>query len=381
MTPLGSTAVDVHPDSERPSPAKQYNRIKLLTGVTASVLSFLLLLVLVVTGWSVRLRDAAYAVAANDYAALVVFVSAVAAVRGVLMLPLAYYSGFVIEHRYHLSNQSLARWAWERTKGMLVGLPIGVAALMVLYYCLTAVGAWWWLPVGAAVTLLSVVLARLAPIIIMPLFYRFTQLEEGPLRSTVERLCSQAGLRIDGVFTFNLSKNTRKANAGFTGIGKAKRVILGDTLVKEFEEDEIETVFAHELGHYAHKHIVAGIAVGTLSTFVGLGVAAWLYEWSAEVMGFAGTADIAALPLLAVWLSLYGLAISPLMNGLSRHHECQADAYAVRMTGKAAAFVSALRKLARMNLADPEPHPLVEFMFHSHPPIAKRIAMVEALGR
>jgi STE24 endopeptidase len=151
--------------------------------------------------------------------------------------------------------------------------------------------------------------------------------------------------------------------------------------MKDFSEEEIETVFAHELGHYKRKHILVGIAIGTLSTFVGLFIAARLYEWSLEWFGFRSPTEIAALPLLALWLTLFGVVTAPLGNMLSRRHERQADAYAVQTTANRTAFVSALRKLAVMNLVDTEPHPLVEWMFYSHPSIAKRINMVEALGR
>jgi len=232
--------------------------------------------------------------------------------------------------------------------------------------------------VGIAVTLLTVVLARLAPVLIMPLFYRFTPIGEGSLKERILRLCVDAGVRIDGIFSFNLSKNTRKANAAFTGIGRSRRIILGDTLVRDFSEEEIETVFAHELGHYRFGHIRKGIAAGTLLTFTGLFAASLLYAWSLTLFGYASPADLGALPMLAVWLSLFGLVTSPLGNLLSRRHEREADRYAVASTGKREAFVSALRKLGAMNLADPDPHPLVEFLFYSHPPITKRIRAVEA---
>ena len=182
---------------------------------------------------------------------------------------------------------------------------------------------------------------------------------------------------MEGIFSFDLSKNTRKANAAFTGLGRSRRIILGDTLVKNFSVEEIETVFAHELGHYRFGHIRSGIVTGTISTFAGLFVAARLYEASAAALGFPSPTDLAALPLLAIWLSVFGLVTSPIANMISRRHEKQADAYAVRTTGKRDAFASALRKLSDMNLADPAPHPFVVFMFYSHPPVTKRI---QALG-
>jgi STE24 endopeptidase len=261
-----------------------------------------------------------------------------------------------------------------------VSLPIVIGVLLFLYYCLSIYGPLWWLPVSVGLTFLSVVLARIAPVIILPLFYKLTPLEDATLKERILNLCASAGVKIEGIFSFNLSKNTKKANAAFTGIGKAKRIMLGDTLIKEFNEDEIETVFAHELGHYTRHHIRTGIIISIVSTFLGLFITSLCYSWSLDQLGFSSAAELAALPLLALWLSIFGLVTSPLGNMISRRHERQADTYAIRKTEKKEAFISALRKLASMNLADPEPHPLVEFLFYSHPSIAKRISMIDAIG-
>jgi len=318
-------------------------------------------------------------VAVNNYAVLLLFTLVIGLMQTAVTVPGGFYSGYVIERRFQLSNQTFGGWAWEKSKGMLVSLPLMMGLVAVVYYCLERYGALWWLPVSVVVSVVSVILARLAPVLIMPLFYRFTPLPEGSLRQRIERLCVNAKVRFEGVFSFNLSKNTRKANAGFTGIGKARRIVLGDTLITEFTDDEIETVFAHELGHYVHRHIIIGIATGTVSTFAGLFVTSLLYDWSREAFGFASRTDIAALPLLALWLSILGLVGGPVGNILSRRHERQADAYAVRTTGNRTAFLSALRKLSTTNLADPDPHPLVEFLFYSHPSIGKRLRSVEMM--
>lgn len=369
----------LHPGNHQQ--AKTYNRIKLRIRIISSVLSFVLMAILVISGLTLALEYWVRSWAEGEYTILLIFSATLGLLQSAVTLPLGFYSGFILEHHYDLSNQSIGQWALERLKGMLVTIPLLLGIVVVLYYCLTTYGNLWWLPVGLVLTLLSVVLARLAPALIMPLFYRFTPLPEGSLKQRLIQLCNDTGLRIEGVFSFNMSKNTKKANAGFTGIGKSKRIILGDTLIDEFTEDEIETVFAHELGHYTHHHIIIGIITGVTVTFTGLFVAARLYTWSLPVFGFSSITDIAALPLLSLWLALFGLVTGPLGNILSRRHERQADVYAVRKSGNRAAFVSALRKLARMNLADPEPHPLVEFLFHSHPPVPKRIANVEALDR
>ena len=359
--------------------AKTYSRTKLLTSIVASLLSFTFLFLLVALGVTQRLDIWTRSIVSNDYAALLVFAGVLGLLQTALTLPLGFYSSYHLEHKYRLSNQSVGQWAWERLKGMFVSLPIGTAVLLFLYFCIQQYQHWWWLPVSAALALLSVVLARLAPILIFPLFYKFTPLQSESLKQRIHRLSAQAGVYVRGIFSFNLSKTTKKANAAFTGLGRAKRILLGDTLLAGFTEEEIEAVFAHELGHYKHKHILVSIVVGIVSTVAGLFLTAVLYAWSLGVFGFGSIGDLAALPLLALWLSLFGLLTTPLGNMLSRHHERVADRYAVRTLGTSVSFVSALRKLSTTNLAHPNPHPFVEFMFYSHPSINRRIQLVEEM--
>lgn len=378
MSVIEASAESVPSVENRGHLAKSYSRTKLILSIASSVLSFIVVLALVVSGFARDLAAWAQHHASGEYLAMLVFLAAIGLIESVATFPLGFSSSFIVEHRYGLSNQTLGRWAWERLKALLVATPLMVIVALVLYTCLKIYGMWWWFPVATVLTFFSIVLARIVPTYIMPLFYKFTPLEDGSLKQRITELCEKAGVRIEGVFSFNMSKNTKKANAGFTGIGKAKRIIIGDTLLKNFTEDEIETVFAHELGHYTHKHILIGIGVGVISTFVGLFVTAQLYAVSLSWFGFSSITELAALPLLGLWLSIFGLVTSPLGNMLSRKHERDADRYAVRTTGKKAPFVSALRKLAETNLADPQPHPVVEFLFYSHPSIARRIAMVES---
>jgi STE24 endopeptidase len=378
MTSIEFVEVSEHSLSKSPE-AKSYNRTKLTLSITSAVLSFILILAVVLTGLSTTIARWSLSTVPNEYGALLLFVGALGILQSVITLPFSFYSSYVIEHRYGLSSQSLARWVWERLKGLLVGLPLVAGILVLLYACLAAYGDRWWVPVGLVLVFLSVVLARIAPVVVFPLFYRFKQLEDGTLKERITELCKGSGIRIEGVFTFDLSRNTRKANAAFTGIGKTRRVILGDTLLHKLSEEEIETIVAHEIGHYVHKHILIGIGTGIVSTFLGLFVTAQLYSWSLTLLGFDSLNDMAALPLLALWLALFGMITGPLGNALSRYHERQADAHAIVRTRNKRAFVSALQTLAKTNLADPDPHPLIEFLFYSHPSVGRRITFVESL--
>lgn len=357
--------------------AKRYSRIKIIVGLFEGALFFSVGVVVVASGISTGIESFALSLSQNPYVAFLAYASVLGLGEIVLASPFGYYSGFYLEQRFKLSNQTFRKWLWEGLKSLLVAIPISVPILLVFYYCLRTFQETWWLPVGSVLFLVSVVLARIAPVLIFPLFYKFKPVEDISLRERILRMCEKNGMKAEGIFVFDMSKNTKKANAAFTGIGKSKRIILGDTLVANFTDEEIEAVFAHELGHYKLKHNYTMIALGTLSSFLGLFLAAQGYQASLSWFGFDTVHRLAALPLLALWLSLYSLVTTPLGNAVSRAHERAADSYALKIAGNKQAFINAMRKLARVNLADPEPHPFVEFFFHSHPSIEKRIQAAE----
>lgn len=376
-----SSSSNQNPSTEQfTAKAKEYSRIKIWLGIASTLLFFVFVLTVVLTGASVKLEEFARVLVSNDYLVLLLFTMAFGALQAIVSFPLGYYSGFYLEHKFQLSNQTFLHWIWEGVKGMLVGIPIGMPVLLAFYFCLRNFQGLWWLPVGAVLFFVSVVLTRLAPTLIFPLFFKFKPVADGALRDRILALCGKVGMNVEGVFVFNMSKNTKKANAAFAGIGKSKRIILGDTLVANFTDEEIETVFAHELGHYKLRHISKMMIIGTASTFLGLYITALLYETSLSWFGFSSIDRIAALPLLTLWLGLYSIVTGPLTNALSRAHERQADQYAIKLTANKQAFTNALRKLAKTNLADIAPHPLVEILFYSHPSIEKRVRLVEEFG-
>jgi STE24 endopeptidase len=176
-----------------------------------------------------------------------------------------------------------------------------------------------------------------------------------------------------------MSKNTKKANAAFTGIGKSKRILLGDTLLDNFTKDEIETVIAHELGHYKKKHIIKNIIIGTVSSFATLFLIAFCYDKSIGWFGFSQRTDIAVLPILSLWAIVIGLVLTPISNIISRKFEYEADEYSVNTTGKPDDFIKTLEKLNEQNLGDKNPHPFVEWFFYSHPSIIKRVTAIKCL--
>ncbi len=361
----------------RAEKAKRYSSLKLILSVTSVLLSFAVTILILISGFSGAIAAYALSVSSAPYIALLIFAALFGAITGIVTFPISFYSGYVLEHKYGLSNQTLLQWGWEHLKGLLIGIPIGVPILLVFYYFLRTYESLWWLPVGIALFLFSVLLSRIAPVIILPLFYKTTPLADGMLKERILALCSKTTMNVRGIFTFNLSKTTKKANAGFTGIGRSKRIILGDTLMENFREEEIESVFAHELGHYVHGHIRKSIVSGTFIVFTGLFLTAKLYALSLGWFGFTSPDQLAALPLLTIWLGLYSFVTTPVSNILSRRHEYEADRYALKATENTEAFVSTMQKLADMNLSDAAPHPLVEWFFYSHPSIEHRIRAAE----
>ncbi len=353
--------------------AKRYAKTHQILSVIETIIFFVIILILLFTGLSKRIESIAYDYTSNNYFALLIFFGIIGIAEGLITFPLGFYSDYLLEHKYNLSNQTLSGYFKEKLKGFLLGMILGIPLMFAFYYILQVYGSNWWIALGVFMFFISIILGRLAPTLIMPLFYKFKPIENESLKNKILELCKKTGIHIKGIFTFNMSKNTKKANAAFTGMGKSKRIILGDTLIENFSEDEIETVFAHEMGHYTKKHILKLMVVSTILTFAGLFITAQLYESSLSYFGFTNISEIAALPLLFLYLSLYSLIISPISNIQSRKYEWEADTFALDTTKDKISFISAMEKLADQNLADKTPNKIVEFLFHSHPSIKKRI--------
>ena len=358
---------------------KKYNNIKLSIGIGKGIATFLLLFYFVASGYSTYLERYLSLYFSEGYILFIVYVIVLGLISSIIFFPINYYTDFFLEHKYNLSNQTFGGWLWENFKGMLVGIAIGLPLLLIFFWALNTFFELWWLPFAIIVFLFSVVLAKIVPIIILPLFYKITPVSNEELKERIIRLSKEVGMNVENVFAFNMSKNTKKANAAFTGLGKTKRIILGDTLLKNFSDDEIETVIAHELGHYKNKHIVKNIVISTISSFLTFYLIAELYSLSLDWFGFITITQIPAIPLLSLWAMIIGLIQSPVSNIISRKFEYEADEYAVKSTGKKDAFIATLEKLTDQNLGDKEPHPFVEWFFYSHPSIKKRIAFINSL--
>jgi STE24 endopeptidase len=311
---------------------------------------------------------------------LVVFSVIFALPYMLLDLPLSFYSGYILPHRYNQSNQNLRGWVGDQIKGLAISAPLGLLLLLIVYWLLRAAPDWWWLYAGGVMLIFTVVLANLAPVLIEPLFYKFTPLDDEDLTQRLIRLAEQAGTQVKGVFRFDMSSRSKSAYAALTGLGSTRRIVLGDTLLDEFSADEIETVLAHELGHHVHKDIPLGIAFGTALTLVSFWMGHLALRLGVEHFGLSSIADPAGLPVLSLMAGVLGLIAMPVSNAFSRWRERRADQYALETTQKPQAFADAMTRLANQNLAETDPERWAVLLLHSHPPIQERVAAAQAFA-
>jgi STE24 endopeptidase len=358
--------------------ARRYNRIHRWLSIADFALGLIFLIVLLATGWNGSLRDAAYQASFQNYSlAVFLYVLMLMLIGKILGFPLDYY-GFRLEHRYNLSNQKVRSWLWDETKGFLVGLVLATIVVELLYFFIREAPQYWWLIGWAAFLGLFVLIAQLAPVVLFPIFYKFEPLQDEDLKSRLVTLSERAGTRVRGVYKWNLSEKSKKANAALTGLGNTRRIILADTLLENYSHDEIEAVLAHELGHHVHRHILKSIAVQAGITFIGFWAANWVLHYAMERWHlFDQLSDFANLPLLILVSTVLSFLLMPALNAFSRYNERQADRYAFQSIASVEPFISSMNKLAEQNLAERTPSRWVEWFFHSHPAISRRIAAAE----
>lgn len=353
--------------------ARRYNRINRRLSIADAALTVLLLIVVLVTGWTRDLHAFSFRVAGHDHYMLALFfyIFVLSFASMLLGLGLDIY-GFRLEHEYHLSNQKLKAWILDKVKGFLVSLVISTLLAEVLYFIIQAAPVTWWIIAWMAFLALFVLAAQLAPIVLFPIFYNFEMLKNDSLRERLLRLSEKAKTRVRGVYEWKLSEKSNKANAALMGLGNTRRIVISDTLLANYTDDEVEAVMAHELGHHVHRHIIKGIVVQAAITFAGF----WVLKTVLRKSGayFVNQADFSNLPLIVLVSMAMTLLLMPLMNAYSRYNEREADRYAWKSIASVEPFTSAIEKLAQQNLAEREPSRIVEILFHSHPPVAKRIA-------
>jgi len=361
--------------------AHRYNLIRRWLGIADFALGFAFLIVLLATGWSGGLRSLAYRMGFQNYSLSVfMYLLLLLVISKALGIGLDYY-GFRLERRFKLSTQRIRSWAWDELKGFLVGLVMGTIVVEVLYFTLRQWPQHWWVLAWALFMGMFILLAQLAPVVLFPIFYKFEPLDDEDLRRRLVVLSERAGTRVRGVYRWKLSEKSKKANAALTGLGATRRIILADTLLDNYTPEEIEAVLAHELGHHVHRHILKSIFVQAGITLFGFWAANWVLHYSVDQHMFEELSDFANLPLLALVSVVLSFLLMPALNAFSRFNERQADRYAFESIASVQPFISSMNKLAEQNLAERKPSKWVEFFFHSHPAISRRLAAAEAWAK
>src|SRR6202140_666606 len=362
--------------------SRRYNRIKRRLGLADFVVGFGLLVVLLATGWTGTLRDFAERGASQNYPfAVFLYVLMLMVISKAVGAPLEYYD-FRIEHRYNLSNQKFRSWLWDQCKGFLLGLIMGTIVVELLYALMRQTPQHWWIAAWVVFLGLMILLAQVAPIVLFPNFYKFEPLENDELTRRLIVLSERAGTRVRGVYKWHLSEKSKKANAALTGLGATRRIILADTLLDHYSDDEIEAVLAHELGHHVHRHILKSIFVQAGITLFGFWLADQVLRFAVERRNmFETMSDFANLPLLILVSTVLSFLLMPALNAYSRFNERQADRYCFRSVATVQPFISSMNKLAEQNLSEKTPSRWVEWLLHSHPAITKRVSAAETWAK
>jgi STE24 endopeptidase len=345
------------------------------------------LLGLAVSGLGNRLRELAAALsqwvpeALNDIVMVAIVTVVLMLILALIELPFAFYQGFLLEHRYGLSTQSRGHWISDQFKGVLLGVTLAVIGASVVYGALRQwPGDWWWIS-ASVFAIATIGLAQLAPVLLLPIFYKFKPLDRPALVERLMKLAASARTNVNGVFEWVLSSHTRKANAALAGLGSTRRILLSDTLLTDYSEDEIEVILAHELAHHVHRDLWRGIAVQSIALFGGFFIIGLVLKAAAEPLDLRGLSDPAGLPVLLLAGGVWTFLLLPVVNAISRAQERAADRYALESTRNVDAFVTAMKRLAQQNLAEEHPSRLVRWLFYSHPPIRERIDAARAFGR
>lgn len=356
---------------------KSYNRAKIWFFVIGILFSWIASALFVLTGWSARTarttRRTVSGKQLGDSAATVVFML----LSWVASLPLSYLRGYRLEHKYELSNQSLPAWFGEQLKSLALQIVLLVPLTQGALAIIRRRPRDWWAVLSALAIPFTVVMVHLAPVVIAPLFNTYQPLRDQALADRLKRLAERSGIHVADVLEMDMSRQTSKANAFFTGIGNTKRIVLADTLIEKFTPEEIETIVAHEMAHQTHRDIWRLLAIGSVTTaaiaFATQIAGTSLIQRLKRTTGVSEAGTVEALPLLGLVASVVGMVLMPVQNAISRYIERKADRYALELTDEPAAFESALTRLQEMNLADPEPTRLEQVLLHSHPSIRERI--------
>ena len=358
--------------------ARAYSGEKHRLAITGLIFSPFILSLSIIFGLPPYIRHISSLVSSNDYINLLAFFALMSLAYYIVTVPMVYYSDFALEHKFSLSNQTFKDWVKREAKKGVVSFIISIPLIFSLYAFIRYWPLYWWLLAAILWFFTAILLAKFAPVFIVPLFYKYSPIKNKTLKDKLLKLASGAGFRVKDVYEINMSRDTKKANAALMGIGKQKRIVLCDTLLEGFNEDEIESVMGHELGHHKLRHLMKLISSEGIFTFVTFFITNILFLRLHTASGYARLSDFESLVLIYAIMCALGIFALPLQNAFSRKLEKDADRFALETTGDNQAFISTMKKLAEQNLADTCPGKFYEIMLYNHPPISRRISFAES---
>ncbi|MGE5307592.1 MAG: M48 family metallopeptidase [Deltaproteobacteria bacterium] len=353
--------------------AKSYSRISYSLSLAETACLLFLLVLFTRSGLSSALACPIKAAFGPGWA-LPVYLAAVYLLYSLVMFPLVFYHSFLLEHAFSLSTQNVGSWFSDQLKGGVLAYLVSLLLLSAFFWTIWRFPGSWWIVISAIWIAVNLLIAGLAPVVILPLFFKYRKLSDERLREKILVLAGKMGVKVLDVYEIDMSKKTVKANAGLIGWGASRRVIVGDTLREKYSQEEIEIILAHEFAHHKLRHLPKLIAFNAASAAVCFCLVYATNPFFLRLLGLRSLDDIAAVPLVFLYLVLFGLVTQPLSNLMSRKMERNADMMALKVTGMKASFVSAMEKLAEQNLADRDPPPLIKAFFYDHPPISERIS-------
>jgi STE24 endopeptidase len=364
-------------DTKRQKLARKYARHMRRLSLIETAAVGVILLVLVFGGVSLRLSY--FLAFPQPWASASYFVILVVGL-GIILAPLTYYQGFILPRRFGLAHQKFGAWLADRAKALALSFLLGLAVVILVYWLLASFPDTWWLWAAVFLFLLGLLLTRLTPTLLLPIFFKLEPLGDVDLKKKLVNLTKRARTPISRVFTIDLSSKGTTANAMLVGLGRTRSIVLTDTLLQKYTPDEIEVVLAHELGHHLHKDIPKLIALQAAMILLGLYLSNLVLRASLVPFGLNSIADVAAFPLLFLSLAVFSLLVMPVTNYYSRHVEAAADIAAIELTANPQAFISAMTRLTNQNLSVSNPSRWEELLFYDHPPYTKRVSLAKDYG-
>ncbi|MDP3790954.1 MAG: M48 family metallopeptidase [Candidatus Omnitrophota bacterium] len=354
--------------------ADKYARIKYQLAIIDIAYTLFLLMILQMSGINAVLKTAVFDFTSSEIIRVALYSAALFAAYSVLSFHVDFYRSFVIERRFNLSNQKILAWLADYLKSNVLGFFVFILLMECFFFFIrSSAGSWWWMSAIFWI-FLTIVIARIFPVIVIPLFFKYKRIDNESLRQSILALAQKMQVKILDVFEIDYSKKSLKANAAFVGIGKSKRVLLTDTLLGgKFQPKEIEVILAHEFAHYRLKHILKMVAMSALMIFVTF------YIFFLLDKSVLDARDIANLGSWILLFMLFQIIVTPFINWIHRTMERNADIQAINIIGDKDAFISMMEKLADQNLAQRKPPLWAKILFYDHPPIEERIDLARKM--